>query len=300
MEDDIDRRESMQSMTGFGHVEKHYDSFDIVLEIKTVNSRFFDFKGRLSREVTALEAAVKTRIQNRIKRGRVELFLDLRQKAQNLFELNETLVSNYLSLAKDLENKGVKGSLEISDVLNIPGVIVQKERAGFTEGEIESILSAVDETVDLVFESRADEGKNIKNTLEEHLKRLEQLLNEISLHSQEVEQFHRKRLQLKIEEHLNRELVDEQRLAQEVLYYVDRTDISEERARLTSHIERFRTYLLEGESSPVGKKLDFLCQELVRETNTIMSKAGIIQITEIGVECKAEIERIREQVQNLE
>ena len=123
----------MQSMTGFGHVEKQHEVFDLVVEIKTVNSRYFDFKARLGREVSALEPKIKTEVQKQISRGRVDLFLELRQKAHDIYELNETLVANYLSLSANLQDLGVTGNINISDLLNIPGIIIQKEQAGFSD-----------------------------------------------------------------------------------------------------------------------------------------------------------------------
>jgi len=290
----------MQSMTGFGHIEKQYEVFDLVVEMKTVNSRYFDFKARLGREVNALEPKIKSEVQKKISRGRVDLYLELRQKTQDLYELNQTLAANYISLSKDLRHLDVPGTLNVSDMFGIPGIIIQKQQKGFSETEVELILAAIGETVDLVYKSRRAEGENIRSDLEKHLDKLNTLVNQISNYAEDVEQHYRERLLTRIDEHLDREVVDEQRLAQEILYHVDRSDISEEISRLKSHTGRFKTYMEESESSQVGKKLDFLCQEMVRESNTIMSKSGVIQITEIGVECKAVIERLREQVQNVE
>jgi len=290
----------MQSMTGFGHVARQCESLDLVVEIKTVNGRFFDLKARLGNELSPLESAIKAEVQKRISRGRVELFLEVRQKTADLYELNEALVANYTALADELRSLGVSGNLSVSDLLNIPGIIVRKDQAGFSDEEEKWILAAVRDAVELVYESRRAEARHLRREVDQRLENLEALVEQISEYKDDIQQHYRDRLENRLREYRERGIVDEQRLAQEVLYHVDRIDISEEIVRLRSHIYRFQKTIRESDSEAVGKKLDFLCQELNREMNTIVSKSGGIQVTEIGVEGKAEIERLREQVQNIE
>ena len=162
------------------------------------------------------------------------------------------------------------------------------------------MLEAVAEAVEQVFEARKFEGSALKAHLERRLAQAEQFVEEVARRANQVEEHYRAKLRARLEEMLGELELDEARLAQEVVYYVEKSEITEEITRLRTHLERFSQYIQESNQGPVGKTLDFLCQEMNREINTILSKSGVVEISGIAIEAKGEIEKIREQVQNVE
>ena len=215
-------------------------------------------------------------------------------------ELNDALVKNYLDLADKLRSEGVQGDVSLQDLLNLPGVCVPR-RDGFTTESIgEGIVGAVREAVDQVLEARRVEGNALRAELEERLSLLACHVDSVAVYADGISEYYQQKLDARLKELLNEYELDESRLAQEVFYYVEKSDITEEIARLRSHFDRFSEYLVESERGPVGKALDFLCQEMNREINTILSKTAVVEISRIAIEAKGEIEKIREQVQNVE
>lgn len=290
----------MRSMTGFGRVEKALETFDLVVEVKTVNGRYFDLKPRVPREMAFLENEFRMEIQKSLRRGRTELLIELREKGADRFELNGDLIRSYLGLADQMSEMGVSGSLSVSDLIRMPEVILARKTGSLGEQVLVELKEAVDEAVDLVVAERVSEGAALHADLSRRIRRLEEQVKEIARWASESEANQIQKLRRKIEQHDLEGQVDDSRLAQEILFHVERADISEEVTRLQSHLRKFESYLIQETEEPMGKSLDFLCQEMNREVNTVLAKASILEMSNVAVQAKAEIERIREQVQNVE
>ncbi|MBI4445191.1 MAG: YicC family protein [Acidobacteria bacterium] len=287
----------MHSMTGFGHAELSLTEADISVEVKTTNGRYLDVMFRLPREMSFFEAELRKVVQEMIRRGRVEVFMNLVLKSENQLEVDQSLLESYLSLAEKVRSRAENSVLDVFRLLQLPGVV--KPRLVELGMLLPSLRSVVREAITRVLEVRREEGAAINRDLERRLNTLARLVAQIQEGADAIREYYRTRLKQRVEE-LNRDpAIDENRLAQEILFYAERYDISEEITRLLSHVERFREYLDVPEES-VGKSLDFLCQEMNREMNTILSKSPLAELSRLGVEGKAEIEKIREQVQNVE
>jgi len=290
----------MNSMTGFGHAEASLSNLDVSVDIKSVNGRYFDVKARLSREVQTLESELKAILQKKINRGRIDLFIEVRQRADDQLELNLDLARNYLSLCEQARSLGFSGNFEVSDLLSMPGIVQAKSGSVSEEVLRDSVLSVLRPAVEQLLETREREGRVLKQELTDRIGKLESLVERMEERSGGMLEFYRQKLASRVRELTESRVVDEIRMSQEILFHAERSDITEELTRLRSHIKRFQEYLADSESAPTGKQLDFLCQELNREINTALSKSGLTEISEMAVEAKAEIERIREQVQNVE
>jgi uncharacterized protein (TIGR00255 family) len=289
----------MQSMTGFGHAERHTSRFQILVDLRTVNSRYFDFKARLPRELIELENGLKSLVQLRLPRGRVDLHLELRPLAAGAAGLNEEVALRYLQAADRLRELGLGGALSVAEMLALPGVLLAPGEVGELDDEVRSsVEDAVREAVAGAWESRREEGQALKTELDRRRTCLARLVEGIAAGAASVRDHYRRKLETALEEWGVRASVDENRLLQELVLYVEKSDITEEIARLRSHLVKFET-LLDADGA-VGRDLDFLCQEMNREVNTILAKSVLVDVTEAAVEAKVEIERIREQVQNVE
>ena len=289
-------------MTGFGRGAVTEATFSISVELKTVNNRFLDLNLRLSQELQALEATIKKLISNRLSRGRVEVFINYERQSDIQYELNRPLISGYLSALKEMQDEfQLGGEPDLNFVARLPNVLqTKKEDLGEDFGK--GIEKAFLEALDGLEEMRLAEGASLKTELNSLLSEIENRLLPIESEAANVTEEYRQRLTKRLAEVLSKaELqieLDQSRLAQEIAYLSDRSDISEEIARLKSHIEQFRA-IMEDEKD-VGKRLDFLTQELNREANTILSKSNNLTVKENGLAIKSEIEKIREQVQNVE
>jgi len=290
----------MKSMTGFGHAEGVMEHFEISVDVKTVNSRFFDFKPKLPRELSALEADLRRVVQGFLKRGRIDLYIEFKPTDKGQLEINEAMVDSYLQVGRQLNDSGVSGSLNIYNLMNLPGVLVSKVHSITAEDDVEKLLAVVSEAVSRADRNRLAEGKSLQDDLVDRLDRIEASLPEIESRMGTIRELFKVKFEEKFKELALDLEVDKQRLAQEVVYYVEKSDVSEELTRLQSHLQRFREFIFGKPGEPVGKNLDFLCQEMNREANTILSKSPLPEVTDSGVLIKGEIERIREQVQNVE
>lgn len=292
----------MKSMTGFGRGAFTGENFSVSVELKTVNNRFLDVHLRLSQELQSLEAALKKLISNRLVRGRVDVNLTYERTSEINYELNKPLIAGYLSALKDLQAEfQLPGEPDLNFVARLPNVLQPKKddlSDDFTSGVEKAFSIALDELEAM----RETEGAALRNDLNSLLGEIENRLPAIEKEAANVAEEFRQRLTKRIGEMLAKSEsqieIDQSRLAQEVAYLSDRSDISEEITRLKSHIEQFRAIL--SEEKDVGKRLDFLTQELNREANTILSKTNNLVVKENGLAIKSEIERIREQVQNVE
>jgi len=289
-------------MTGFGRGAVAEQTFAITVELKTVNNRFLDVSLRLSSEVQPLENTIKRLIGNRLSRGRVDVNLQYERTDEINYELNRPMIAGYLSAMKKMQDEfGLTGHPDINVIARLPNVLTPSKddlSDDFTAG----IETAVNQALDDLQKMRESEGKMLRTELESRLTDIELHLAPIISESANLAEEYRLRLTKRIGEMLAKSEsqieVDQGRLAQEVTYLADRADISEEIARLATHIEHFRSIM--NDEKEVGKRLDFLTQELNREANTITSKTNNMVVKENALAIKSDIEKIREQVQNVE
>jgi uncharacterized protein (TIGR00255 family) len=292
----------MKSMTGFGRGSASGDDFTVAVEIKTVNNRYLDIHLRLSQELSPLEMIIRKRVGARLARGRIDLNINFERTGATTYEVNRPLIAGYVGAMREIQQEfNLAGDIDISSVARLPGALAPA-RDGLGEVNTAGLERALDEALDSLELMRANEGAALAEEMRSRLGKIEAEVPVIEAASAGLADAYRQRLQKRIGELVTRggqamEL-DAGRLAQEVAYLADRSDISEELARLRSHIEQFRAALdVDGE---VGKRLDFLLQELNREANTVLSKSTEISIKDAGLAIKAEIEKLREQVQNVE
>ena len=293
------------SMTGFGSVRFRVEEWTFELELRSVNHRHFDARIRLPRLLANLEPDVRTRLANRLARGRIDLTVIAPEGGAPAprLEVDLEAAREYLAAARALaQSDGVSGELDARALLALPGV------SRFVEPEIadgllrERTLAAVDEGIEALSAMRASEGAALARDLCARLDRVGALAGEVEQRSGLVQESVRERLRKRARQ-LEAEtgLLDEARLHQEIAIAADRMDVTEEIVRLRSHLDKFRALLdSAGPVRPVGRQLEFLLQELVREANTIGSKGSDAPIAHWVVELKTELERLREQVQNVE
>jgi uncharacterized protein (TIGR00255 family) len=292
----------MKSMTGFGRGAVTEENFAVSVEIKTVNNRFLDLNLRLGNELQSLEANLKRLVQNRLSRGRIDVFINYERTSEIVYELNRPLISGYLSALKEMQNEfSLSGEPDLNLIARLPNSLQTKTEDmsdEFTTGIETAIKLALDELENM----REVEGESLKKELESRLSEIEKQLPTIEAQMETVADEYRLRLNKRITHLLEKSdsqiELDQARLAQEVAYLADRSDISEEITRLKSHIGQFRGIM--GEEKEVGKRLDFLTQEFNREANTIASKTNNLIVKESALNIKSEIEKMREQVQNVE
>ena len=292
----------MNSMTGFGRGAASGDGFEISVEMKTVNNRFLDVVLKLGGELQTLEAPLKKIISGRLSRGRVDVNIQYDRSQEISYELNRPVISGYLAALNELKSEfEIGGDPDINVIARLPNIFnVKKEDAAgeFMDAVEAAVISALDDLEAM----RSSEGAMLKTELLERLSNIETYTDEVEKEAGNISDEYRQRLTKRITELLAKTEsqieLDQSRLAQEVAYLADRADISEEIARLRTHIEHFRSIM--DEEKEVGKRLDFLTQELNREANTITSKTNNMIVKENALQVKSEIEKIREQVQNVE
>jgi len=290
-------------MTGFGRGTVAGEDFKVAVEIKTVNNRYLDIHLRLSQELSSLEMNIRKLITSRLSRGRVDLNISFERSATTTYEINRPLVAGYINVLRELQQEfKLAGDVDIATLTRLPGALTTA-RDGLDEESVAGIERAIGEALDDLERMRESEGATLAGEMRGRVAKIEAEVPVIESAAEGLADAYRQRLQKRIGELVNRgggptvEL-DAGRLAQEVAYLADRSDISEELVRLRSHLEQFRATI----DSPgeVGKRLDFLSQELNREANTVLSKSTEVSIKDAGLAIKAEVEKLREQVQNVE
>ena len=289
----------MKSMTGFGRGASSSEAYSVSVELKTVNNRFLDINLRLPGEFLGLESQIKRQITNRLKRGRVDGFLSFEISSDSSLEINRDVISSYLSAFKSIQEEfGVGGEPDINMIARLPNVFTVR-KAEITEAMANAVEEAVSKALDDLEKMRNTEGGHLRADIEKRLENIERCVDSIEAGAAMVSEEHRERLRKKISDAIGSVAeLDPGRLAQEVAYLADRSDISEETSRLRAHINQYRQIMTEDEE--LGKRLDFLTQELNREANTITSKTGNLSVKSVALEVKSEIEKIREQIQNVE
>ena len=290
----------MYSMTGYGRGEAEINGRTLVVELKSVNHRFLDLSIKLPRVLLFAEDVMKKAISARLSRGHVDVFTTYTAPAdQGALRLNKELAANYLAMGKELsESLGVKNDLTASSLLRVQGV-AEECAATLPEEEIlQLVRTATDRAIDGLLKMRDTEGKAITADILSKLAEIERLTGLIEARAPMVAQEYKTRLSETVREALSGADYDETRLLTEVALFADKCAIDEELARLHAHIDHYRKIL--STEPTAGRKLDFLTQELNREANTIGSKANDAAIAENVVLLKCEIEKVREQIQNLE
>ncbi|MGB7207979.1 MAG: YicC/YloC family endoribonuclease [Pyrinomonadaceae bacterium] len=292
----------MKSMTGFGRGAVTEQTFAVTIELKTVNNRFLDVALKLSGELQPLEATIKRAISTRLSRGRVDVNLQYDRTNEINYELNRPLITGFLAAMKDMQQEfSLSGEPDLNVVARLPNVLLPK-KDDIGEEFVAGVEKALTAALDDLERMRENEGRMLKDELTGRLNEIERRLPAIETESSTIGEEYQQRLTKRIGEMLAKSdsqiEIDQSRLAQEIAYIADRADISEEITRLTTHIEHFRTIM--DEEKEVGKRLDFLTQELNREANTITSKTNNMVVKENALQIKSEIEKIREQVQNVE
>lgn len=292
----------MRSMTGFGRGSVLENDFSITVELKTVNNRFLDINLRLPAELQSLETIIKKVISARLARGRVEVNLNYDRGEDISFELNRPLITGFLAAMKEMQAEfTLAGEPDLNVIARLPNVVTT-----IKEEPNDTFLKAVEKAFAVALDDleamRAKEGDGLAADLASLLKAIEDRLPAIESEVANVADEYRQRLTKRIGELLAKSEsqieIDQARMAQEIAYLAERADISEEIARLRTHLEHFRSIM--AEERDVGKRLDFLTQELNREANTIASKSNNMTVKENALAIKGEIEKIREQVQNVE
>ncbi|MFN0279555.1 MAG: YicC/YloC family endoribonuclease [Pyrinomonadaceae bacterium] len=292
----------MRSMTGFGRGTVAENNYSIAVELKTVNNRFLDVNLRLSNELQDLESLIKRVIGTRLSRGRVDVNIQYDRTTEINYELNRPLITGFLSAMREIKDEfDLTGEPDLNVIARLPNVVSVKKEDLSPEFAV-WLEKALNTALDDLEKMRENEGRMLKDELAGRLTEIENRMPAIESESASVADEYRERLTKRIGDMLAKTdsqiEIDQARLAQEIAYIADRADISEEIARLSTHIEHFRTIM--NEDTDVGKRLDFLTQELNREANTITSKTSNMTVKENALAIKSEIEKIREQVQNVE
>ncbi len=289
-------------MTGFGRGTFSGEDFSVTAEIKTVNNRYLDVHLRLGQELSANEMIIRRRVGARLSRGRVDLSINFDRTGATAYEVNQPLIAGYVKALREIQEQlGLAGEIDVNSLARVPGALIAA-RDSIDEENMLGVETALDQALDDLQHMRESEGAALAAEMRVRVAKIEAEVPIIESAAAGLADAYRQRLQKRITELIARGNqtveIDSGRLAQEVAYLADRSDISEELARLRSHLEQFRSALdADGE---VGKRLDFLLQELNREANTVLSKSTEVAIKDSALAIKAEVEKLREQVQNVE
>lgn len=291
----------IKSMTGYGKSEQTIDSLNVTVEIKSVNHRYFEFSARVPREYGFLEEKLKKYCNSLITRGKVECYVSVEDLEEREMEVNvnETLAAGYVKALKELSERfGLKDDISSVTLSRYPDVITL-HKASEDEERIWNAVKTVAETaVSKFIEMRETEGSKLRGDILSRADYIIECVEFIEGRSPETVREYNEKLKQRMKELLGDAAVDEQRLLNEAAIYADKIAVDEETVRLRSHISQLREFM--NSSEAIGRKLDFLVQEINREANTIGSKAQDVDIAKKVIAIKAEVEKIREQVQNIE
>lgn len=290
-------------MTGYGRSNLVNDAYDITLELKTVNNRHKDIGLRLPKNLIFLDNKIREKINKRLNRGKIDVFLNFKTLGESNTNiiLNEELAKQYSKVLESLMsvNTMIKDDIDLQTLVSFPDVITIEEKA-LDENLVESLmLEVLDGALDELIKSREKEGNNLKQDINTHLLIVEKLTKNIKEYAPTAFEISKQKLKERIQKNLEDIALDENRLLTEIAILADKLAIDEEIARIESHLKDFNE-TIEIDDQPIGRRLDFLIQELNREVNTIGSKTDNIDISKIVIELKSEIEKLREQVQNVE
>ena len=292
----------IRSMTGYGKQNLSVEGREYQIEIKSVNHRYLDINVKIPKAISYLEETIKKEISNKIKRGKIDVFVSFENNSEEgrKIEINKQLAKLYIEQLKELaQEEKIESNIDVMDIAKIPDVLTIKvdEENSKIKDEIKQVTQGA---VTRILEMKNIEGEKISQDLLQRIRNIQSKIVEISAKSTGLIEEYVVKLEKRVKELLKNDEVDKSRLAQEVVIYADKCSIEEEITRLKSHIFQFENLISNNQDGAIGKKLDFIIQEMNRETNTIGSKANNLEITNGVIDIKTEIEDIREQVQNIE
>ena len=291
----------IKSMTGFGRCEVQEAERKITVEMKSVNHRYLDVNIKMPKKLNFFEAAIRNELKNYIQRGKVDLFITYEDFTETnvCVKYNKELAAEYLAhLNRMAEDFGLDNDVRVSTLSRYPEILTMEEQT-IDEKELWQLLDkAIKGASEGFVETRIKEGENLRDDLMEKLDGMLSHVAFITERSPQIIAEYKQKLEDKVKELLDDTKVDENRLLMEVTIFADRVCVDEELVRLKSHIETTKETLLQGGS--IGRKLDFIAQEMNREANTILSKSNDLEISNRAIELKTEIEKVREQIQNIE
>ena len=291
----------IKSMTGFGRCEVQKDARKFTVELKGVNHRYLDVNIRMPKKLNFFETAIRTLLKSYATRGKVDIFITYEDSSQNqvAVKYNEALAAEYLKyLNRMAEEFGLENDVRVSTLSRYPEIFTMEEQAEDEEELWNGLKEALEGAFAQFVETRTTEGENLKKDILEKLGILEELVGYIEERSPQIVREYREKLEEKTKELLADAQIEDSRIAAEVILFADKICTDEEVVRLKSHISHMRNTLEEKEG--IGRKLDFIAQEMNREANTILSKANDIEVSDCAISLKTETEKIREQIQNIE
>lgn len=291
----------IKSMTGFGRSEIISEDRKIVVELKAVNHRYCDMNIKLPKKLFFLEASIRNFLKDYIERGKVDVFITYEDYTESnvCVKYNREIAAEYVGYLKEMaEEFGLEADLKATAVGRFGEVFSLEEREKNQELIWEHLKEVLETAVTKFVETRITEGKHLKEDLLGKLDEMAGFVSVIEENSPKLIEEYKEKLTEKVEELMANNQIDSQRIATEVTLYADKICIDEEIVRLKSHITKTRDILMNGGS--VGRKLDFIAQEMNREANTILSKSNSLQISDLGIDLKTDIEKVREQIQNIE
>ena len=292
----------IKSMTGFGRCEYAKGERRFVVEMKGVNHRYLDVNIRMPKKLNFFETAIRNLLKQSVQRGKVDIFISYEDlsESQVALKYNETLAGEYLRYFHEMEESfGLENDIRVSTLSRCPEVLTMEEQAVDEEELWNELKQALDGAIRQFVETRGTEGENLKKDLIEKLDGMVKLADQIEERSPQILSEYRQKLETKVKELLADTQIEEGRIAAEVVMFADKICTDEEVVRLRSHILHMKE-TLQSDESGIGRKLDFIAQEMNREANTILSKANDLETSNIGIDLKTEIEKVREQIQNID
>lgn len=292
----------IKSMTGFGRCEAADEERKFTVEMKGVNHRYLDANIRMPKKLNFFESAIRSLLKESVHRGKVDIFITYEDFSESQVSLkyNETLAAEYLEKFKMMEEKfSLENDIRVSTLSRYPEVLTMEEKMDDEEELWKGLKKALDGAIAQFVQTRTVEGENLKKDLIAKLDGMLELVGQIEERAPKIIAEYREKLEGKVKELLEDTQIDEGRIASEIVIFADKICTDEEVVRLRSHVEHMKT-TLQSDDSGIGRKLDFIAQEMNREANTILSKANDLETSNIGIELKTEIEKVREQIQNIE
>ena len=291
----------INSMTGFGRCESSDKDRKFTVEMKGVNHRYLDVNIRMPKKFNFFEAAIRSLLKQYASRGKVDIFITYEDlsESQMALKYNETLAKEYLDYFKKMqETFGLENDIRVSTLSRYPEVFTMEEQSADEEELWNGLSKALEGAFGQLVETRKKEGEQLKKDLIEKLDGMVTLVEHVEERSPQIVREYREKIEAKVKELLEDSKIDEGRIAAEVVLFADKICTDEETVRLRSHIKHMKETL--DKSEGIGRKLDFIAQEMNREANTILSKANDLAVSDTGIELKTSIEKVREQIQNIE
>ena len=291
----------IRSMTGFGRSEPVTEGYKLIVEMKAVNHRYSEFSIKMPKKLNFFEAGIRTLLKEYINRGKVDIFITYEDYRESdvCIKYNPEIAKTYLDYLRQIESEfGVRDDITVTRLAGMPDVLTREEQTVDEDALWEILEAGIRKAAEKFVQTRQVEGEHLKEDLIGKLNGMLDMVDHIEQESPKLVQQYREKLEAKVQELLDGSNIDESRIAAEVVIYADKICVDEETVRLRSHINSTKEILSGGGS--VGRKLDFIAQEMNREANTILSKANSLDISNTAIDLKTEIEKVREQIQNIE